>query len=733
MHPYLVSLHEDAILECIDDPDTSIRLRALDLAVGMVNAQNLISIVDRLIAQLRDSSQPSASEDPMKSRSAHEGVTPAADPDEDDAAQSIEVDQSRSSQQLPPLPAEYRVSIVGKILDMCSRDTYANINDFDWYVQVLLSLVRQVPASSLPQYQPPPRAIALAIGTELQNVAIRVKSSRHEAVRASESLIAADQQTGCFPSGTGGQGVLGPAAWVVGEFARYLSNPHGAMSSLVHPDTLRLPDSTLSNYLRSAIKVFAFIASDESQVWTAERKTIITLLTAPMIHFLEPLSIHPDLEVQEQAVQYLELLRLANEAVSAQATNDSDVGFAEPPLLLTKAIPSLFTGPELKPVAQDAQRKVQIPGELDLDELINPHLPNLLHASLDSSAFAEESAEDLDFNNYYSQKPMPKTASLEPAAKRLLLPDDDEPSTLSYQNNATLSADFLDPQTIAKRRAQRRERHKDDPFYIPAANEANSGTSSPVHDILRKNNGPELDIDSIPIMELNLDDNDVLTSQPDRPRSSRTKQDKKPKKRFEILGEETIDTPNSDFNSKIQPSEALKSANRALTKAETAKQKSLLQVDSSGLKSFSLREPGAGGRSGQQLDVERREAEEAEMAAAVLEVERLRLEMQRAQERVESGGGAEVVVKRKKKKAKLVGGDKGQNAGEDANAGGKTKKKKLKKKTRPEVEERWVDQVVGEGAEGEGPPTTTKNKKKRREVVFDERGGDGGSTAQGVA
>jgi AP-3 complex subunit delta-1 len=35
-HPKLVSEHRDLIMECIDDADLSIRLRALDIVVGMV-------------------------------------------------------------------------------------------------------------------------------------------------------------------------------------------------------------------------------------------------------------------------------------------------------------------------------------------------------------------------------------------------------------------------------------------------------------------------------------------------------------------------------------------------------------------------------------------------------------------------------------------------------------------------------------------------------------------------
>lgn len=36
-HPHLVATHHDTILSCVDDPDMSIRMRALDLVEGMVS------------------------------------------------------------------------------------------------------------------------------------------------------------------------------------------------------------------------------------------------------------------------------------------------------------------------------------------------------------------------------------------------------------------------------------------------------------------------------------------------------------------------------------------------------------------------------------------------------------------------------------------------------------------------------------------------------------------------
>ena len=42
-------------MECLGSHDESIRLRALDLIVGMINKRNLMEIVKRLIAHIEES------------------------------------------------------------------------------------------------------------------------------------------------------------------------------------------------------------------------------------------------------------------------------------------------------------------------------------------------------------------------------------------------------------------------------------------------------------------------------------------------------------------------------------------------------------------------------------------------------------------------------------------------------------------------------------------------------
>jgi AP-3 complex subunit delta-1 len=95
------------------------------------------------------------------------------------------------------------------------------------------------------------------------------------------------------------------------------------------------------------------------------------------------------------------------------------------------------------------------------------------------------------------------------------------------------------------------------------------------------------------------------------------------------------------------------------------------------------------------------------MAKAMQEVERLRLEMQRANERIQAAQGVppEGTVVKKKKKKKPVEGE----------AGTVVKKKKSKKAA--------VD-VVGEGEPSPAPEDVVKPKKKKKKPKVVEEGAD---------
>jgi len=692
LHPNLVSMHEDVVMECLDDADISIRLRALDLVVGMVNANNLTSIVDRLMSQLRSTPVSSRADDPLNDRGFSAGVEPAADSDDEDAEQSI-TPAERGSKQPPPLPDEYRTNIIQRTLEMCSRNTYGNINDFDWYIDTLVQLVKHTAPPSATSVETTSAQVrdsihdtgdvGHAMGNELRNVAVRVKSSRMEATRAAELLLSIDRRDQLFPrSHSGSQGVLEPSAWIAGEYADVLQNPDGTLTSLLNFPTSQLPPRTLSVFIQAIVKVLTSCIGSSQQAWTPERKTVVSLLIAKVTHYLEPLATHPSLEVQERAVEFLELTRLASEAVAVHKPGSDYSEFVPPPLFLTEAMPALFTGMELKPVARDAQRKVPLPGNLDLDNAINKNLFQILNIA-ESEVL---DGVDNDFEEYYHQRRQARNV-IEPAANRL---QNTEPE-FSYQQSGQA---LLDPETLARKRAERRERYKDDPFYIPS--DDNSGNSTPLGNILRSNNGEALDVESIPIMELDLEHNDTETRLPAAAKTDANK--RKPRRHFEILADESIEDGE------------ISSSDNSVTRQGRGK-RSLLQVDSSGLGSLSLE----GSAIENQFDVERREAEEAEMAVAMREVERLRLEMQRASETIEAKHGPPegVVVKTKKKKkmvsvmeASELEADVGQEPA--AEKVPKKKKKKSKEVAPPPDDEAGVDVMV------------PKKKKKRRQVTFEE-------------
>ncbi|KAI9808291.1 MAG: hypothetical protein M1825_004748 [Sarcosagium campestre] len=698
-HAHLVSQHQDIILNCIDNADISIRLCALDLAVCMVDGENLTSIVGRLMRQLRNSPIASTADDPSNDRARFEGVEPAADTDDEDLEEELKVAEARSEQP-PPLPVDYRVGVTNRIIEMCSRDTYSNISDFEWYIDILVQLVRLTPAvpmgveagvalldSDAKRGVRPTVDVSEKIGSELQNIAVRVKSVRLSATRAAETLVIG---RGLLTHGNGCRHVLGSAVWLVGEYAPSLASPTDTLTALLQSATAMLPADVLAIYLQAILKIYANLVSIDFDTWNPERKVMISLLTARVIHCLEQLVVHPNLEVQERAVEFLELTRLAAEAISGQPTSTEN-GDVEAPLMLTQAIPSLFNGLELNPVAPTAQLKVPLPDDLLLDTPINLSLPKLLGLSDDQELDEFSSVNSSEFHAFYYERPrLPK--AYEPAAKRL------EPSagdSLSYQQRSM--NDHPEVEDLAKRRAERREKNKDDPFYIATEN-SSSGASTPIHNILKSSNGPELDIDLIPIMDLNLQDNESTAPIfDDSSRRSPTTQirDRPP---IAITVDETLpeNLASSDVGAGMAGiGEVIKQGSKA---RNSKPQRSLLQVDSSGIGVFSLEDSNSGstGDSGHVLQ----QNEEEEMAKALQEVEKLRLEMQRASERIEAAKGIPP-------------------------EGTLVKKKKKHKKTKAIIEEgpatETNDQEILDGAEHSSkiPP---KKKKKKKLALHDTSG-----------
>ncbi|KAK8101551.1 adaptin N terminal region-domain-containing protein, partial [Apiospora kogelbergensis] len=699
-HPWLVAQQEDVILECIDSTDISIRIKSLDLVQGMVSSDNLISIVSRLMRQLKSAS-------PENGRNA---VIDPADLDSDEEALEEAINpRQKNDGNSPPLPDDYRADVINRILIMCSRNNYSNLTDFEWYIDILTQLVRMAPlARPTNDLEASPKSnagdVSERIGDELRNVTVKVHAIRPACVEAANAILMQfnkDAPTGHPVT----SGAVKPIAWVIGEYATETPSPDDSLGSLIQLIPRISSPESLAACLQAVTKVFSLIAGDTMAPWTPARKSMVSLLMARIIHVFEPLAMNPNLEVQERAVEFIELLKLTAEAVSGQDAAGVDVQDA--PLLLTQAMPSLFVGWELKSVAASAQKNVPFPEGLDLDEPINPNLNSLLANAQPLSMPAEEADE---FEIYYNKRPPPTSIVSEPAINRLA--ESREEFSDSYQQQPAEDA-YLDPDILARRKKERRERNKDDPFYIGEGSSL-TGTSTPIHNILQNSNGPDLDVDSIPIMELDLNKLSAGISG-SVPSQSQKAPRPKPRQKIVIAADENLvgsggSTPRH-YDSENNSDSFTKS------RAKQLKQSVLLGVDSTNIGSLNL-EAAPDSRG---YDYEAQQREEAEMARAMKEVERLRLEMQRANERIQVAQGVDAegtVVKKKTKKKKAVATDGGE--GESVSAVKAAKKKK--KKVVASVDDGPADNPntpavkTKETAGNVEEPATAKPKKKKKKA-----------------
>ena len=609
-------------MSCIDDPDISIRLQALQLGSGMINSQNLASVVDRLMVQLREFPAEGDKNNVTLPKGNH-AIEPAADHDNEDPEETLRPEKS-SPTESTPLPDEYRVTIIRQILDMCSRNTYTNIVDFEWYIDVLMELAAVIPRgiqdNARVRYDYNSElhdiGVAAAVGTELRNVAVRVVSVRTRAVNTASLLLASGAQGSVFLSpGPGLQDILGSAAWIVGEYSSFLLDHHQTLNTLLLLLHHVLNPLVICAYLQTIPKILASIFVSETIAWNSQCQTTTSLLIARVIHFLEPLTTNSDLEVQERSVEILELMRLSAEAV---ARHDLQNSFG--PLILSRVLPALFDGLEMKPVALSAQGKVPLPESIDLAIPLNNSLCGLLREA-EQDSFQQQGTAEIE-ELYYKQ-----SAAITPEIVAETPPDVDL-RTLNHRIEPYFDADENPPD----KRDERRGRNMNDPFYI-SAYQANSNADTPFRDILQTTNGHELDIEAIPIMALDLrHKNDHTIDSVDEGAHLKYKQ----RQRAQVTAEETLDANIPELDRQATDSGTVSRLGR------DKNHRGLLQFDSSGIVNLTL---DLEGRSDLQ--------NEGDMVKALAEIEELRMEMRRASERVRISDGIPVdgtLIKKKKKK-----------------------------------------------------------------------------------
>lgn len=295
-HPNVLNVPEyrPLILQCLTDPDVTIRTRALDLLTGMVSKKNLIELITQLLNHVELAT------------------------------------------------GSYKNDLVVKIIEMCSGDKYSRMVDFKWYLDVLFQLghYRGIEVHG-----------ELLMG-QVINVALRVAPVRPYAVRRSiELLLEGDGKAFDKAFGNNGRGkhlmiqLLPSIAWIIGEYsdqiqnalfidpeekdgAQFLHNSdskgtyHSILQCLSTPLNIqKLPTSTQKVYLQASSKTFA-AATRSKSIQRAELEACVVTIFMNYPFYMQSI----DVEVSERSFTLLELmkaLRLTPMDLSGEAEDNA--------------------------------------------------------------------------------------------------------------------------------------------------------------------------------------------------------------------------------------------------------------------------------------------------------------------------------------------------------------------------------------------------------------------------
>ena len=371
--PKAVSKYRAMVMVCLDDEDVTIRLRALELLTGMVTRRSLPEIVQKLLELYKLA----------------EGY--------------------------------YREELVTKIIFICSRDMYAFLTDFAWYLSILVELAYTTGS----QHGSSPKSANL-VAEQIMNIALRVVDVRPFAVASMVPMLTNSTIADGAVSG-GSAMVLYAAAWCTGEYSELIAadaDAAGVLCALLRPTVAAFPPSVQCVFLQAALKLLAMIvapggahsasgavaagagealidATPEDDPFSADGAgkagdASVVELVRSVLELLRRFQRSVHVEVQERATNFAALLaalaptivasvptveeeKLAKEAKAAggdaaAAAAAASAAAAAPDTaevaVLATTLPQLFLS-KLGPVKSSAQRRVPLPEGLDLSKWIS--------------------------------------------------------------------------------------------------------------------------------------------------------------------------------------------------------------------------------------------------------------------------------------------------------------------------------------------------------------------------
>ncbi|KAJ6575471.1 adaptin N terminal region-domain-containing protein [Mycena capillaripes] len=461
-HPHLVAEYQDTILASVNDQDISIRMRALDLVSAMVSPNSLQSIVQQVLSHLVPDT--SSSTLPTAAQSLAQHAVPASP-------------TTTKSHISPSQSPAYRLVLSQRILNICSQSMYENVTNFEWYLSVLVDLAHVANVD-----------LGSEIRDQLVDVVGRVKGVRRYAVKLMYTLLCDDTMLHNARDEGSCSEVLWAAAWICGEYCSELAEPQKLLPYLLQAEIATLLPEIIAVYIQATSKIFGHWVAEIAQRWDDEDlpevKSMVDLILGRVREFVS----NSDVEVQERAANTLQLFTFIKADLDAYRPKPTDNPFAE----ASSSFDPIATGEprfpkslyllqplhgayELNPVALAAQASVPIPDGLDLDAwIVTPPAEPVPEVDADAKARKAKKGKDKEVNGKAKNG---KKKHKEEGNGVVLTPPEDDMETLEQARERE------------QRRAERRERLRDDPYYII---DDKPSTSKRFDD----------DIDSIPVVRL---------------------------------------------------------------------------------------------------------------------------------------------------------------------------------------------------------------------------------------
>ncbi|CAH3027442.1 unnamed protein product [Porites evermanni] len=247
VNPKVVQGHKDIVLQCLDDKDESIRLRALDLIVGMVSKKNIMDITKKLMVQ---------------------------------------IDKADSQ--------TYCDELLSKIVQICSLNDYHYVTNFEWYIDVLVQLTRVEGTRH-----------GKLIASQMMDVTIRVKAIRPYAVQCLSLLLTSNELMSGQMEKNRVCEVLFAAAWISGEFSEHLPDINVTLEAMLQPKATSLPGHIQAVYVQNIAKLYAKLLANQEEDEDGDTKSVSEMLVEKLPIFVQS----ADLEVQERASCILQLIK----------------------------------------------------------------------------------------------------------------------------------------------------------------------------------------------------------------------------------------------------------------------------------------------------------------------------------------------------------------------------------------------------------------------------------------